>query len=157
MERRRAGEGNEDLSQQARVNRGIKLEKDQFEYMEELFGIVYRGKLMDIVRVFNTRAKVTQRCPDGKKYSQEDIQQLLASKDGLDRTPLDIAAFMGYPNTALYLITKMGPPDYVIQTEINLDRDNRNAYHSMCYKGNFDALIMFLNIERVYMKKCLFD
>ena len=51
----------------------------------------------------------------------------------------------------------MGSPQFIVRQEVNLDRENRNAYHSMCYKGNFDCLIMFLNIERVYMKKCLFD
>ena len=76
--------------------------------------------------------------------------------DELERYPLDIAAYMGYSNTALYLITKMGSPQSVIRQEVNLDKYNRNAYHSMCYKGNFDCLTMFLNIERIYMKFCLF-
>ena len=27
----------------------------------------------------------------------------------------------------------------------------------MCYKGNYDCMIVLLNIERVYLKKMLFD
>ena len=30
-------------------------------------------------------------------------------------------------------------------------------YHNMCYRGNYDCLISVLNIERVYLKKTLFD
>ena len=30
-------------------------------------------------------------------------------------------------------------------------------YHLMCYRGNYDCMISILNIERVYMKKMLFD
>lgn len=111
---------------------------------------------MEIVKKFNTRAKVTRENPDGKKYSKEDIQQLLFEPDDHERTPLDIAAYLGHTNTALYLITKMGPPQMVIHQEVNLDKFNRNAYHSMCYNGNYDCLTVFLNIERIYMKYCLF-
>jgi hypothetical protein len=157
MERRRAGEGdNEELSQEARINRGINLDKKAFKYTEGLFHVVHSGKLMDIVKKFNTRAKVTKDNPNGKKYSKEDIQQLLFEPDDHERTPLDIAAQLGHTNTALYLITKMGPPQMVIHQEVNLDKFNRNAYHSMCYNGNYDCLTVFLNIERVYMKYCLF-
>jgi len=69
MEKRRAREDdNEDLSQQARVNRGIKLQKDAFKYSEGVFQVVHSGRLMDIVKMFNTRAKVTRDNPDGLKY-----------------------------------------------------------------------------------------
>lgn len=69
MEKRRAREDdNEDLSQQARVNRGIKLQKDGFKYSEGVFQVVHSGRLMDIVKMFNTRAKVTRDNPDGLKY-----------------------------------------------------------------------------------------
>ena len=78
MERRRAGEGdNEDLSQEARINRGINLDKWAFKYTEGLFHVVHSGKLMEIVKKFNTKGKVTRDNPDGMKYTKEDIQQLL--------------------------------------------------------------------------------
>ena len=30
-------------------------------------------------------------------------------------------------------------------------------YHMMCYKGNYECLVAILNIERIYLKKTLFD
>ena len=45
----------------------------------------------------------------------------------------------------------------MIHQEINVDNDGRNAYHSMCYKGNLDCMVVLLNLERVYLKKTLFD
>ena len=51
----------------------------------------------------------------------------------------------------------MGSPLNVISQQINVDNMGRNAYHSILYKGNYEVLIMLLNIERVYMKKVLYD
>ena len=38
-----------------------------------------------------------------------------------------------------------------------MDNGGRNLYHLLCYKGNFESLTQILNIERVYLKKTLFD
>lgn len=51
----------------------------------------------------------------------------------------------------------MGTPQDVIHQEINVDDQGRNCYHMICYRGNFDCMIALLNIERVYLKKTLFD
>lgn len=51
----------------------------------------------------------------------------------------------------------MGNPQVVIKQEINVDNMHRNAYHNICFKGNFDCVVTLLNIERVYLKKILFD
>lgn len=51
----------------------------------------------------------------------------------------------------------MGAPEDVIKQEINIDNMGRNCYHNMCYKGNYDVMVVLLNIERVYLKKMLFD
>jgi len=51
----------------------------------------------------------------------------------------------------------MGTPQDVIHQEINVDNESRNAYHSLLYKGNYECLIVLLNIERVYLKKTLYD
>lgn len=51
----------------------------------------------------------------------------------------------------------MGTPADVIHEEINIDVEDRNAYHSMCFRGNYDCTIILLNIERVYLKKTLYD
>ena len=78
-------------------------------------------------------------------------------RDEDGRNPMDLAAYLGFKNIALYLVQKMGTPSDVIHQEINVDNQGRNAYHYMCYKGNFDCLISLLNIERIYLKKTLFD
>ena len=52
---------------------------------------------------------------------------------------------------------KTGTPQDVIHQEINVDNLGRNCYHNLCYKGNFENMIALLNIERVYLKKTLFD
>ena len=51
----------------------------------------------------------------------------------------------------------MGSPQEVIHQEINVDNEGRNAYHMICYRGNFECFVAMLNIERVYLKKILFD
>jgi len=70
---------------------------------------------------------------------------------------LNFHRFLGFKNIFLYLLTNLGTPSDVIHQEINVDNQGRNMYHFMCYKGNYDCLIALLNIERVYMKKTLFD
>jgi hypothetical protein len=51
----------------------------------------------------------------------------------------------------------MGTPADVIHEELNVDVEDRSAYHSLCYRGNYDVMIILLNIERVYLKKTLYD
>ena len=54
-------------------------------------------------------------------------------------------------------MTNLGNPSDVVHKEINVDNEGRNMYHNLLYKGNYDSLISILNIERVYLKKNLFD
>jgi hypothetical protein len=54
-------------------------------------------------------------------------------------------------------MTNLGTPSDVIHQEVNVDNNGRNMFHLMGYKGNYESLIMILNIERVYLKKTLFD
>jgi len=93
----------------------------------------------------------------GMVQSANDILQLLIERDELGRTPLDVSCYLGFKNITLYLLTKMGTPQDVIHQEINVDNEGRNAYHQMCFKGNFDCMVALLNIERVYLKKTVFD
>ena len=51
----------------------------------------------------------------------------------------------------------MGTPQDVIHQEVNVDNSGRNCYHSILYKGSFECIIALLNIERVYLKKTLYD
>ena len=90
-------------------------------------------------------------------HSQNDILQLLIERDEAGRSPIDIAGYLGFKNVVLYLVTKLGTPQDVIHQEINLDNDGRNLYHMICYRGHVDCMTALLNIERVYLKKTLFD
>ena len=54
-------------------------------------------------------------------------------------------------------MTNVGTPPEVIHNEINVCNQARSMYHLMAYKGNYECLIQVLNIERVYLKKTLFD
>lgn len=54
-------------------------------------------------------------------------------------------------------MTNVGTPSEVIHSEVNLCNQGRSMYHLLAYKGNYECLIQILNIERVYLKKTLFD
>jgi len=54
-------------------------------------------------------------------------------------------------------MTKIGTPQDIIHQEINVDQEKRNAYHAICYRGNYECMISLLNLERVYLKKTLYD
>lgn len=67
-------------------------------------------------------------------------------------------------------MTNLGTPSEVIHTELNVDNDGRSLYHLLLYRGNYECLISILNIgnslllsiflfciERVYLKKTIFD
>ena len=66
-------------------------------------------------------------------------------------------SYLGFKNIVLYLMTNLGTPADVIHQEWNVDNAGRNMFHLLCYKGNYESLIQILNIERVYLKKTLFD
>ena len=54
-------------------------------------------------------------------------------------------------------MTNLGTPSDVTRQEINVDNEGRHLYHNLLYKGHYDCLVQVLNIERVYLKKTLFD
>jgi ankyrin repeat protein len=134
------------------------LKAEAFARSKGIFVDTYKGNLTTIVKRFNSKGNEEDPSDDNKLIqSQNDILQLLVERDEQGRTPMDLACFLGFKNIALYLITKMGNPQVVIKQEINIDNLGRNAYHNLCFKGNFDCMIALLNIERVYLKKILFD
>ena len=54
-------------------------------------------------------------------------------------------------------MSKMGAPEDIISQELNVDKDNRNMYHHMLFRGNFECLVAVMCLERTYMKKTLYD
>lgn len=54
-------------------------------------------------------------------------------------------------------MTNLGTPSDVIHQELNVCNAGRTMFHLLAYKGNYECLIQILNIERVYLKKTLFD
>ena len=123
-----------------------------------IFAHVYTGELTSIVKRFTSRFNQNDDSNNKRVVqSQNDILQLLIERDELGRTPLDIAGYLGFKNIALYLVMKKGTPQDVIHQEINVDDEGRNVFHSILARGNYDCLVALLNIERVYLKKTLFD
>jgi len=122
--------------------------------MSGIFNEVYAGKLTRIVERF-------------AELGANDILSLVIQRDERGRTPLDLAwyylfllnfySYLGFKNIVLYLMTNIGTPSDVIHQELNVDNSGRNMFHLLCYKGNYESLIMVLNIERVYLRKTLTD
>lgn len=145
-----------ELSAEQRINKGIALQRVKFARSQGIFNQVFDGHLTEIVKRFNKK----QDDPSNASKiveSQTLILNLLSERDEQGRIPLDLACYLGFKNISLYLITKSGSPEDVIKQEINIDNMARNCYHNMCFKGNYECMVVLLNIERVYLKKLLFD
>lgn len=52
---------------------------------------------------------------------------------------------------------KMGTPSDMISHELNIDDKGLNAYHILCFRGNYECLVMLLNFERMCLKKVMYD
>lgn len=148
----------QELSQESKINMGISLRKEKFSASEGIFSSVYQGKITEIVKKFD--GILARHDPSDKNSfneSHNDVLQLLIEADELGRNPLDIACYLGFRNIAIYLMSKLGSPQAVISQEINVDLERRTPYHSICYKGHYDTMVCLLNLERVYLKKILYD
>jgi hypothetical protein len=104
---------------------------------------VFMGTLTNLVDRFND--------------NKGDIPQLVTQRNDIGQNPVDLAAFLGYKNVLLYLMTNLGTPVEVVNRSLNVDNEGRNMYHLMCYKGNYESVICALNLERAYLKKILYD
>jgi hypothetical protein len=60
-------------------------------------------------------------------------------------------------NIACYLQLKKGTPSDQIFHELNIDDQGLNAYHIICYRGQFDCLVSLLCLERMCLKKVMYD
>ena len=70
---------------------------------------------------------------------------------------MDIAAYFNFKNIALFLAVKSGTPAEYMQQELNIDKEGRTCYHTLCYRGNYEMLVTLLNYERVCLKKVIAD
>ena len=68
--------------QEAKIKRGIPLDKNQFLDCGGLFPIVYAGKITQIAQLFQQSAS---------EFSQGQVLALITQRDNLGRTPIDIA------------------------------------------------------------------
>jgi len=130
------------------MNLTITLRPENFVDSAGIFPMVHRGQLTEIVSRF------TQR---DQELNQNDILQLLVQQDELGRTPLDIASYFNFKNIALYLSIKSGTPKEYMLQELNVDKEGRSCYHTLCYRGNYETLVTLLNYERVCLKKVIAD
>jgi ankyrin repeat protein len=107
--------------------RPVTVESEYFD----LYHLAYNGKLTGIVEQFN-------------KLSIENCIKLINQNfDG--KSPLDVAAFLGFSNIFLYLLTFSGDP-------YRLDEKGQNSLHLCCYKGELKILMTLLNFERFRIK-----
>ena len=86
-----------------------------------------------------------------------DVLQLLIQKDLGGRNPIDLACFLGYKNITLFLMTKLGRPQDIVNTEFNIDSEGRTCFHLMGYLGKAENLAVVLNYERECLKKMISD
>jgi ankyrin repeat protein len=97
--------------------------------------LTYHGKLTAIADYFN-------------KLSIDKIKKVV-NQDCEDKSPLDIAAFLGFNNIFLYLLTFNADP-------YKIDEKGQNALHGIFYKGEIKTLSTLLNFERFMRKlQCL--
>lgn len=83
-----------------------------------------KGNLTKIVKRFNSREIQKAAIEAGDhEYQSPEILELLSEKDDNKRTPIDIACYLGFQNTAVYLMSKMGTPADIISQELNIDMD----------------------------------
>jgi ankyrin repeat protein len=93
--------------------------------------LTYKGKLTAIVEYFN-------------KLSIENCTKI-AQKNNEGESALDIAAYLGFTNIYLYLLTFSGDP-------YKLDERGRNSLYYSCYKGELKIIMTLLNFERFRIK-----
>ena len=87
MDKGEAGE-----SQETKINKAIYLRKEYFSSSKGIFADVYKGKITEIVKKFNSKANQNDPANDsGMVQSQNDVLQLLIERDELGRTSFDIA------------------------------------------------------------------
>lgn len=93
--------------------------------------LTYHGRLTIIADYFN-------------KISIDNIKKIV-NQECEDKSPVDIAAFLGFANLFLYFLT--------FNADIyKIDDHGQNALHGVFYKGEIKILSTFFNFERFQTK-----
>jgi ankyrin repeat protein len=97
----------------------------------ELKYLTYHGKLTVMADLFN-------------KLPVDKIKKIV-NQECDDKSPVDIAAFLGFSNIFLYFLTFDADP-------YKLDEKGQNSLHGVFYKGEVRILSLLLNFERFQIK-----
>ncbi len=105
----------------------------------DLFKHIYAGELTAIVDYVNTH------------YEENEIAYIACCKDDDNgKSALDLAAYLGFRNIALYLLSLGANP---AQT----DNRGRNTFHTIAYRGDYDSAVIALNYQRYQDMKQLYQ
>lgn len=96
---------------------------------------IFDGRLTHVAQAFNTT-------------SDRDVEFMLSRKDTHGRTPLDLACFLGFKNIVAYLYSWGASPAVI-------DNHGRNAFFSLCYRGEYEACEAILQFAHFAAKQRL--
>jgi len=105
----------------------------------DLFKHIYSGELTAIVDYVNGH------------YDKDEITYIACCKDDENnKSALDLAAYLGYHNIVLYLLSLGSNP-------ADVDKKGRNTFHTIAYRGDYDCAVIILNYLRYVEMRQLYQ